>query len=282
MRGDAGMRTIAVVAQKGGQAKTTTVVNVAACLAGQGRRVLVIDADTQANATYWLLRGEPPRQPTLSEVLMRSAAADDAVVPSAVEGVALLPAEPGLADVNLALTAEVGRERRLRVALAELSQPFDVCLIDTGPTRSLLTTNVLNIAAEVLVPIGPGVFGFLGLNQLQTDMGLVRRFLENAALRMLGVVLVMGERTSVSRDFEREMRERFGPLVFEAVIPRVVKFEEAAARRLTIFEHAPRSPGALAYEALTAEVISRGDGTQKERDDPPRRGRRHLRADDAA
>ena len=116
------MRTIAVVAQKGGAGKTTSVVNLAACLAGQGRRVLVVDSDTQANATYVLLRGETPRRPTLAEVLTGDATADEAIVPTAFEGVDLIPAEPGLADVNVSLAAEVGRERRLRSAMAELSE----------------------------------------------------------------------------------------------------------------------------------------------------------------
>jgi chromosome partitioning protein len=138
------MRTIAVVAQKGGQLKTTTVINLAACMAAEGLRVLVVDADVQANATYLLLRGEPPRQPTLSQVLTGEASAEEAVVPTSVDGIELIPSEPGLADVGVALASEVGRERRLRSAMAELSRPFDVCLIDTGPTRSLLTTNVLN------------------------------------------------------------------------------------------------------------------------------------------
>jgi chromosome partitioning protein len=189
-------------------------------------------------------------------------------VPAAVEGVSLIPAEPALADVNVALAAEVGRERRLRSAMADLSGPFDVCLIDTGPTRSLLTTNVLNFAREVLVPIGPGLFGFLGLGQLQADMNLVRRFLENRALTLAGVFLVMMERNNVCRDFEREIRAAFGDLVLNATVPRSVKFEEADARQLSIFEHAPRSPGALAYEALTVEVMSRGVGQQEDRDEP--------------
>jgi chromosome partitioning protein len=253
------MRNIAVVAQKGGQLKTTTVVNVAACLAGQGRRVLVIDADVQANATYVLLRGSAPRQPTLSEVLTGDATVDEAIVPTEFKGISLIPSEPGLADVNVSISGEVGRERRLRAAMAELSEPFDVCLIDTGPTRSLLTTNVLNYAHEVIVPLGPGLFGFLGLNQLQADMNLVRRFLENKALTLTGVFLVLTEKNNVCRDFEREIREAFGDLVFSTTVPRSVKFEEANARQLSIFEHAPKSPGAVAYKSLTREVISRGE-----------------------
>lgn len=277
------MRTIAVVAQKGGQLKTTSVINMAACLAGQGHRVLVIDTDTQANATYVLLRGSTARRPTLSDVLTGDAGAGDAIVPTGVEGVELIPAEPGLADVNVALAAEVGRERRLRAAMTELDQAFDVCLIDTGPTRSLLTTNVLNFAREVLVPIGPGLFGFLGLGQLQADMTLVRRFLENKALTLAGVFLVLMERNNVCRDFERQIREMYGPLVLAATIPRSVKFEEANARQMTIFEHARLSPGALAYEALTGEVMSRGGEQQENRDDLTHGADRNLSADhDAA
>jgi chromosome partitioning protein len=272
------MRTFAVLSQKGGVLKTTTVVNVAACLAGEGRRVLVVDSDVQANATYVLLRGHPPRRPTLSEVLTGSTTADEAIVPTSFRRVELIPASPDLADVNVSLAGEVGRERRLRAAMAELTKPYDVCLIDTGPSRSLLTTNVLNYAPEVLVPIAPGVFGFLGFGQLVADMNQVRRFLENKALSIAGVVLVMVEKNNVSRDFERQIREAFGDLVYKTTIPRAVKFEEANARQLSIFEHAPKSPGATAYKALTLEVMSRGR-EQANRDESA--GGDHA-ADDAA
>jgi chromosome partitioning protein len=265
------MRTIAIVAQKGGSCKTTSVVNMAACLAGQGRKVLVIDTDTQANATFVLLKGGKPRRPTLSEVLTGDATATEAIVPSAFDRIEIIPAEPDLADITVALATEVGRERRLRVALAEVSsQSFDVCLIDTGPTRSLLTTNVLNFVREVLIPIGPGLFGFLGLGQLQADMNLVRRFLENKELRLAGIFLVLVEKNNVNRDFEREIRGMFGDLVLEATIPRSIKFEESNARQLPIFDHAPKSAGARAYEALTLEAMSRGDGHQEDRLDPAR------------
>jgi chromosome partitioning protein len=260
------MRSIAVVAQKGGAGKTTSVVALAACMAGQGRRVLVLDSDTQANATHVFLDGAMPRRPTLSDVLTGDASAVEAIVPTSIPGVELIPAEAGLADVNVSLSAEVGRERRLRSAMAEV-EGFDVCLIDTGPTRSLLTTNVLNFAWEVVVPLAPGLFGFLGLAQLQADMNLVRKFLENKALTLAGVFLVQMDRTAVSRDFEREIREALGELVYPTIIPTSVKFREAEARRASIIGHAPKSPGAIAYQALTLEVWNRGNG-QKERNEP--------------
>jgi chromosome partitioning protein len=259
------MRSIAVVAQKGGAGKTTSVVAFAACLAGQGRRVLVLDTDTQANCTHVLLDGHAPRRPTLSEVLTGDASAVEAIVPSSIEGVELIASEPGLADVNVSLAAEVGRERRLRSAMAEV-EGFDVCLVDTGPTRSLLTTNVLNYAREVVVPLAPGLFGFLGLGQLQADMTLVRKFLENKALALAGVFLVQMDRTAVSKDFEREIREALGDLVYPTTVPTSVKFREAEARRASIIAHAPKSPGAVAYQALALEVWNRGNG-QEERDE---------------
>jgi chromosome partitioning protein len=258
------MRSIAVVAHKGGSGKTASVLALAACLAGQGRRVLVLDSDTQANATHVLLDGDAPRRPTLSDVLTGEASAVDAIVPTTIGQVELIAAEPGLADVNVGLAAEVGRERRLRSAMAEV-EGFDVCLVDTGPTRSLLTTNVLNFAAEVVVPLAPGLFGFLGLEQLRADIGLVRRFLENKTLTLAGVFLVQMDRTAVSRDFERQIREALGDLVYQATIPTSVKFREAEARRASIIGHAPRSPGAVAYQALSLEVWNRGTGQESER-----------------
>ncbi len=271
------MRSIAICAHKGGAGKTASVVAMAACLAGQGKRVLVLDSDTQANATHVLLDGATPRGSTLSHVLVGEASAVEAIVPTSIEGVELIPAEPGLADVNVSLSAEVGRERRLRSAMLDV-EGFDVCLVDTGPTRSLLTTNVLNFAAEVVVPLSPGLFGFLGLAQLRADMNLVKRFLENKTLTLAGVFLTQVDRTAVSRDFEREVREALGELVYRTTIPASVKFREAEARRTSIIAHAPKSPGAVAYEALTSEVWNRGHGKEKRNEST----RRDLRSDDAA
>ena len=134
------------MAQKGGQTKTTSVVNMAACLAGQGSTGPGHRPDTQANATYVLLRGETPRRPSLRGADRRRST-DEAIVPTAFEGVELIPAEPALADVNVSLAG--GRPgATAAVRDGHGGEPFDVCLIDTGPTRSLLTTNVLNFATR--------------------------------------------------------------------------------------------------------------------------------------
>lgn len=252
------MRTIAVVSQKGGSTKTTTTLNLAATMAREGLKVLALDADSQANLTYALLGGSAPAPPTFSEVLAGAAAAEDAIVPTRVEGVSLMPAVPGLADVAMQLAIEVGRERLLLAAMEVTDWEFDICLIDTGPARTLLTTNVLGYAGEIIVPLTPCLYGYLGLQQIEADMAKARRNLGNKQLALLGVVVAMTEKTKLSADFEGQLREAYGDLVFKATVPRSVKFGEAAARSLTIFEYDRLGRGANAFEALTREVLDRG------------------------
>jgi chromosome partitioning protein len=262
------MRSIGFISEKGGVGKSTSVLNVAACLARKGHRVLVVDTDPQGNCSYVLLRGEKPRRPTLFEVLTDQAEADEAIVPTGLDGVELLPADHGLADATVVLASEVGRERRLRVALEGPGEAYGFVLVDTAPTRSILTTNVLNFVQEILVPFSPGLFGVLGLGQLQTDVAQVRRFLDNKALRISGVFLTMTEKNNVHRDLEGQLRGLFGGLVLEAKIPRSIKLEEAHARHESVLTHAPKSPGAAAYKALTKEILAHVE--QENRDGDPR------------
>ncbi|WZP01255.1 ParA family protein (plasmid) [Isosphaeraceae bacterium EP7] len=269
------MRTIGFISAKGGVAKTTTVINVAAGLARLGHRVLVLDTDPQGNASHVLLGGEKPRRPTISEVLSGDCDAADAIVPTRLDGVDVIPSDAGLADVTAALTNEVGRERRLRLAM-DGQGGYDYALVDCAPTRSIVTTNVLNFVGEVIVPITPGLFGVLGLGQVQEDVGLVARYLENKGLRIGGILLTQVEKNNVHADVERQLREMFGPLVFAAKIPRSIKIEEAHARHEPVLTYAPRTIGAVAYEALTQEIR---DGRQANRDAA---AGRDLAADDAA
>jgi chromosome partitioning protein len=222
-------------------------------------RVLVVDTDPQGNSSYVLLRGEKPRRPSLLEVLVADADAREAIVPSpSFGGVDILPADSTLADATVLLANEVGRERRLRMALEGIRDDYDIILVDTAPTRSLITTNVLNFAEELLVPIAPGLFGVLGLAQLQTDVAQVRRFLDNKALRIGGIVLTMVEKNNVAKDLEEQLRQLFGALVFRTKIPRSIKLEEAHSRHESILAYAPRSVGAEAYKALTQEILDHG------------------------
>ena len=262
------MRSIAFISVKGGVAKTTSVINVAFGLGRLGLRVLVVDTDPQGNASHVLLRGEKPRRPTVAEVLTDDSDAEAAIVPTHFAGVDLLPADASLADATAALTNEVGRERRLRLALKAPAAGYDYVLVDTAPTRSILTTNVLNFVAEVVVPITPGLFGVLGLAQIQEDVGQVRRYLENKTLRVGGILLTQVEKNNVAVDVERQLREMFGTLVFATKIPRSIKIEEAHARHEPVTTYAPRTVGAIAYETLVTEL---SHGREANRDATARR-----------
>lgn len=256
------MRSIAVMSIKGGTGKTSTVVNLAAGLARAGRRVLVLDTDPQGNASHVLLRGEAPRRPTIAEVLIGDAGIRSAIVPTHLDGLDLLPADATLSDATAVLTNEVGRERRLRLALADVAGLYDYLVADSAPTRTVVTTNLLNAVGEVLIPITPGLFGVLGLAQLQEDVQAVRRYLENGSLRIGGILLTMVEKNNVHAGVESHLRDAFGPIVFRATIPRSIKVEEAHARHEPVLTYAPRTVGAVAYQALVDEVLNDGRAAQ--------------------
>jgi chromosome partitioning protein len=256
------MRSIAVMSDKGGTAKTTTVINVAVGLARRGWRTLVVDCDGQANASLVLLRGQGAAPPTLRHVLLNEAEAAAAVRPTSVAGLAILPADAALAEVNLALAGELGRERRLKLALADVARAYDFVLLDTSPARCLINVNVLSFAGEVLVPVDPGLFALSGLGRLQEAVAEVRRYLDNPALRIAGLVLTRTQTNNVSRDVEAQLRGLFGALVHRATIPTSTKIEEAHSRYQSVLDYAPRSSGARAYAALVEEIIADGRRTQ--------------------
>lgn len=256
------MRAIAVMSDKGGTAKTTTAINVAVGLARRGRRTLVVDCDGQANASLVLLRGRGATPPTLRHVLLNEAGAVDAVRPTGVAGLAILPADAALAEVNLILAGEMGRERRLKLALTDVERAYDFVLLDTSPSRCLVNVNVLNYAGEVLVPVDPGLFALSGLGRLQEAVAEVRRYLDNPALRIAGLVLTRTQANNVSRDVEAQLRGLFGALVHRATIPSSTKIEEAHSRYQSVLDYAPRSAGARAYAALVEEIVADGRRTQ--------------------
>lgn len=256
------MRSIAWLSEKGGTGKTTSAINSAVGLARLGNRVLVVDADPQGNASLVLLGGQGADAPSLYHVLVNEAEAEDAIRPTAVPGLDILPADATLADANLALAGELGRERRLRLALEGFEPVYDFIVIDTSPTRSLLNVNVLNFVGEVLVPIDPGLFSLSGLGQLQQAVDQVRRFLDNRALRIAGLVLTRTASNNVSRDIEAQVRTAFGPLVKASTIPTNAKIEEAHSRFLSVLDYAPRSAGAKAYASLVTEIVADGQRTQ--------------------
>ncbi|HMB08287.1 MAG TPA: ParA family protein [Isosphaeraceae bacterium] len=253
------MRSIAWLAEKGGTGKTTSAVNTAAGLAKLGRRVLVIDADPQGNATLVFLRGRPAEAPTLYHVLTGTADATEAIRGTGTPGLDLLPADDRLADANITLASELARERRLRTALRGVGESYDVVVIDTSPQRTLINVNVLNYATEVYCPVDPGIFSIAGLVKLQGVIADVAKFLDNAALRLAGLVLTRTQRDNLTRDVEAQIRETFGPLVCKTAIPASTKIGEAHARYLAVLDYARLSPAARAYEALTKEILEHGE-----------------------
>ena len=259
------MRRIAMVCLKGGSSKSTTTTALAVGLARRGHRTLVIDCDQQSNATWTLLGGQGADAPTLAAVLTRHASAEEAIRPTAVGGIDLLPADPSLGGVNVALAQELGRDTRLRSALAPIEGRYDYVLFDTGPAFSTVLANVLVYAHEVIVPLDPGVYAVLGLVELEGVVAEVKEAYGNHSLRLAGMLLTKVARNNVVRDIERGLRERFGPVVYKATIPLSAKFEEAHTRGTTVIDHAPKSPGAVAYQQFIEEVVANGRAKKRGR-----------------
>jgi chromosome partitioning protein len=250
-------KVYAVANQKGGVGKTTTAVNVAACIAEAGYRTLLVDVDPQANATVGLglTRSQAPG---LYEVLAGEREAEEAVVECSVEGLALLPAGPGLAGANVELPRIDGFERRLREVLEPIRERYEYIVLDCPPSLGPLTVSALVAADRVIVPVQTEYFALEGLAGLLETLELVQREL-NPRLTVAGMLLTMHDsRTRLGCDVEREVREHFADLVFDTVIPRNVRVGEAPSYGLPVTHHDPHSAGAEAYFELAKEVAARG------------------------
>jgi chromosome partitioning protein len=234
------MGTIYAIAnQKGGVGKTTTAVNVAACIAEAGYATLLVDIDPQANATVGLGLAKD-REPSIYDVLCGSVTAEDAL------------------SANVELPRQAGSEQRLREALAPLRDRFSYTLLDCPPSLGPLTVNALVAADRVIVPVQTEYYALEGLAGLLDTLGLIQREL-NPRLAVAGMLLTMHDgRTRLARDVEREVREHFPQLVFDTVIPRSVRLGEAPSFGRPVIHHDPHSSGAEAYFELAKEVAARG------------------------
>jgi chromosome partitioning protein len=247
----------AIANQKGGVGKTTTAVNVGACIAEAGYETLLVDVDPQANATVGL--GQPrAHTPGLYEVLAGENPAEEALLSTPIERLTLLPASPGLAGANVELPRLDGFEGHLRESLKPIRDRFEYILLDCPPSLGPLAVCALVAADRVIVPVQTEYFALEGLAGLLETLELVRREL-NPGLTVAGMLLTMHDnRTRLGRDVEREVREHFRELVFETVIPRNVRVGEAPSYGLPVTHHDPHSAGAEAYFELAKEVAARG------------------------
>jgi chromosome partitioning protein len=247
----------AIANQKGGVGKTTTAVNMAACVAAAGEQTLIVDLDQQCNATVSL--GEDREAtPSSYDCLVGEISVAEAARPAGPDNLWLVPANRDLAGASVELPRIEGSERRLRDRLGPVRERFSFTLLDCPPSLGPVTVNALVAADRVLVPVQAEYLALEGLVQFLDTLNLVRREL-NPSLVVSGLVITMkDERTRLGQDVERELRAHFPDLVLRTVIPRSVRLAEAPSFGLPATEHAPASSGTAAYRALAEEVTGRG------------------------
>lgn len=252
-------RVIAVVNQKGGVGKTTTAINLSACLADLGRRVLLVDMDPQGNSTSGLGIDKSGLSVSVYDCLHDSQPLDVTIIPTALDNLWMAPTTIDLAGAEVELVSALARETRLKNCVAPVVSRYDYIFLDSPPSLGLLTVNCLAAAQSVIIPIQCEFYALEGLTQLRNTLSLVAQML-NPGLEIMGVVLTMFDgRTRLSGEVTDEVRRSFPGRVFRSVIPRSVRLSEAPIYGQPAIRYAPGSRGAEAYIALAREVIEIGE-----------------------
>lgn len=255
-------RVIAIANQKGGVGKTTTTVNLSACLAVRGKKVLTIDIDPQGNTTSGLGIDKSKVDSSIYDVIINDMPLQDTVLPTKIETLELSPSNIHLAGAEVELVSVISREMRLKTAIAAVRSKYDYIIIDCPPSLGLLTINALSAADTILVPIQCEYYALEGLSQLMNTVRIVQRHL-NPQLKVEGVVLTMFDaRTNLSIQVVEEVKKYFGNQVYRTIIPRNVRLSEAPSFGLPIILYDEKSKGAESYMELAEEVILVSEGRQ--------------------
>lgn len=251
-------KILAIINQKGGVGKSTTAVNLAAALGAMNKEVLLVDLDPQGNATSGYGIDKRNLNGCVYDVLLGDTPVEEVILACVGKGVDVLPSTINLAGAEVELVNEMARENRLKSALGSLRGRYDYILIDCPPSLGLLTINALVAADKLLVPIQCEFYALEGVTKLLDSMKRVKSIL-NPSLDIFGIVLTMYDsRTNLSNQVVSEVRQFFGDLVFETLIPRTVKLSEAPSFGQPILTYAPDNKGAAAYNDLAREVIACG------------------------
>jgi chromosome partitioning protein len=257
-------KIIAIANQKGGVGKTTTAINLSACIGRAGRKVLLVDFDPQANATSGLGVASRELELSIYQCILGERDAREAIKRDVCEGLDLLPANRNLTGAEIELIQMEGREFKLRNSLISVNIDYDYIIIDCPPSLGLLTINALAAASTVLLPIQCEYYALEGLGQLLETYKLVRERI-NHNLAIEGIVLTMYDsRTNLSAQVQKEVRDHFGDKVFRTIVPRNVRLGEAPGFGKPIIDYDPTSHGALCYRELATEFLERNGDSQGE------------------
>ena len=248
-------RVIVIANQKGGVGKTTTAVNLSACLAASGVKTLLIDLDPQGNATSGIGLDKAELEHTLYDVLINDVPMANAIYETQVENLHIVPSNKHLAGAEVELVGLPRRERRLRETIQPIRDRYDYIIVDSPPSLSLLTVNGLAASDSVLIPLQCEYYALEGLSELLQTVILVRDNV-NSELKLHGVLLTMFQRTNLSKQVIEDVRAHLGDKVYKTVIPRNVTLGEAPSFGKPIIHYDAKCAGATAYIALTKEVLA--------------------------
>ncbi|MFS0749724.1 ParA family protein [Oceanobacillus sp. 1P07AA] len=252
-------KIISIANQKGGVGKTTSSVNLSACLASLGNRVLLVDTDPQGNATSGVGVNKADVSQCIYNILVEDATAEDVIVHSEMEQLDIIPATIQLAGAEIELVPIISREIRLKTALEAVKDQYDFIIIDCPPSLGLLTINALTASDTVIIPVQCEYYALEGLSQLLNTIRLVQKHL-NQQLMIEGVLLTMLDaRTNLGIQVIEEVKKYFQDKVYQTIIPRNVRLGEAPSHGLPIISYDPKSRGAEVYIDLAKEVMANGE-----------------------